>query len=249
MSYFKNIPILLVVAFFASHNSIAQLPFNNEGGGGLTLQINKDLVVHSDGDVNNLTGANMTFESLGEPNLEFDRDFVNSTSADLVAGNGLLELTGSTSQNLDFGGDDLFNLEIVNAAGGVFIRTAKVNNEVQFNIGDFITTNDSVLIFETTATSADPIDDSHVNGPVVKNFDSNTEFIYPTGHGSSYNPVAFEPQGASATVMRATYFWNPPLSPTLLEPQLKSISTVEEWDLTRLSGTEDGNVTPIMGCR
>ena len=38
MSYFKNIPILLVVAFFASHNSIAQLSFNNEGGGGLTLQ-------------------------------------------------------------------------------------------------------------------------------------------------------------------------------------------------------------------
>ncbi|MFT4898934.1 MAG: gliding motility-associated-like protein [Flavobacteriales bacterium] len=243
MYCFKNIQLLLIVAFFASHNSIAQLSFNNEGGGGLTLQINKDLVVHSDGDVNNLTGANMTFESSGEPNLEFDRDFTNSTAAVLNSGTGLLELTGSVSQNLDFGGDDLYNLEIINAAGGIFIRTAKVNNEVQFNIGDFITTNDSVLIFETTATSANPTDDSHVNGPVVKNFDSNTEFIYPTGHGSSYNPVAFEPQGASATVMRATYFWNPPLSPTLLEPQLKSISTLEEWDLTRLSGTEDGNVT------
>ncbi|MDA8876941.1 hypothetical protein N9I62_00305, partial [bacterium] len=224
-------------------NAFTQSDLYNEGSGGLVFQINQNLVVHSEGDVNNLTGANMTFESAGEPNLEFDGDFINSTSADLISGTGLIELTGSASQNLDFGGDDLYNLEIVNAAGGVFIRTAKVNNEVQFNIGDFITTNDSVLIFETSATAADATDDSHVNGPVVKNFNSTTEFIYPVGHGSSYNPAGFQPQGTSPTEMRVTYFWSPPLNPTLLEPQLKSISTVEEWDFTRLVGTEDGNVT------
>ena len=224
-------------------NAFTQSDLYNEGSGGLVFQINQNLVVHSEGDVNNLTGANMTFESAGEPNLEFDGDFINSTSADLISGTGLIELTGSASQNLDFGGDDLYNLEIVNSAGGVFIRTAKVNNEVQFNIGDFITTNDSVLIFETSATAADATDDSHVNGPVVKNFNSTTEFIYPVGHGSSYNPAGFQPQGTSPTEMRVTYFWSPPLNPTLLEPQLKSISTVEEWDFTRLVGTEDGNVT------
>ena len=59
----------------------AQSTLYNYGTPGLTLQINNSLVVHADSDVENLTGATMAFGSSGEPNLEFDGHFTNSTSA------------------------------------------------------------------------------------------------------------------------------------------------------------------------
>ena len=221
----------------------AQISLNNEGGNSLTFQINNTLVVHSDGDVANLTGATMILGSTGEPNLEFDGHFTNSTSATLTTGTGLLELTGSSSQNIDFGNDDLWNLEIVNAAGGVFTRSATVNNEVQFNSGDFTTTDSELLTFETSATSAGASDASHVNGPVAKNFASTSAFTFPVGHGSSYNSLAFTPDGTGATTMKAKFNYAQPSGRTSKGAGICKVSNVEYWDFTRTSGSEDGTVT------
>ncbi len=162
MNLRPSIKFLFALLLLGGTTLNAQLAFNNNGS--LTLQIDNGLVVHSDGDVSNLNTSSMVFESAGEPNLEFDGHFTNGTSATLTAGTGLLELTGSASQNLDFGGDDLYNLEINNSAGGVFTRSATVNNEVQFNTGDFTTTDSELLTFETGATAAGASDASHVNG-------------------------------------------------------------------------------------
>lgn len=234
---------LCILILLSGLDGIGQLALNNNGGTGLTLQIDNGLVVHSDGDVNNLTGATMAFESAGEPNLEFDGDFTNSTTATLTAGTGLLELTGSASQNLDFGGDDLYNLEINNAAGGVFTRSATVTNEVQFTTGDFTTTDSELLTFETGATAAGASDDSHVNGPVAKNFNSTTKFTFPVGHGSSYNSIAFTPDGTGATTMKATYNFSQPGNRKNKVVDICNVSNVESWDLARTAGTEDGVVT------
>jgi len=221
--------------------SWAQSALNNNGS--LTLFISDGLVVHADDDVSNMNTSTLVFESAGEPNLEFDGHFTNSTSATITAGTGLLELTGSASQNLDFGGDDLYNLEIVNAAGGVFTRTATVNNEVQFNIGDFITTDSELLIFETTASTAGASDNSHTNGPVAKNFNSTSAFVFPVGHGSSYNSLAYKPDGTGATTMKAKFNYVKPSNRTSLGAGICKVSNVEYWDFTRTSGSEDGVVT------
>lgn len=208
------------------------------------LFIGKDLVVHVDDDVNNLNTSTLSFESSGEPNLEFDGHFSNGTSATLTAGTGLLELTGSSSQNLDFGGDDLYNLEINNASGGVFTRTATVNNEVQFNSGDFTTTSSELLIFETSATSAGASDASHVNGPVEKNFNSITPFTFPVGHGSSYNPIGFSADNVGATTINAQYFFAQPTNRSNMGAGICKVSNVEYWDVTRTGASpEDGVVT------
>lgn len=235
----KNLNLFILSILAGTLN--AQIALNNQGA--LTFQINNALQVHSDGDVSNLTGATMVLGSTGEPNLEFDGHFTNSATATLTTGTGLLELTGSSSQNLDFGGDDLYNLEIVNAAGGVFTSAATVNNEVQFNSGDFTTTDANLLTFETSATAAGATDASHVNGPVSKNFPSDSPFTFPVGHGSSYNSLAFTPDGAGATTMKAKFNFAQPSDRSSKGAGVCKVSNVEYWDFTRTSGSEDGTVT------
>jgi len=241
MNLRPSIKVLFALLLIGGTTLNAQLAFNNNGS--LTLQIDNGLVVHSDGDVSNLNTSSLVFESAGEPNLEFDGHFTNGTSATLTAGTGLLELTGSASQNLDFGGDDLYNLEINNSAGGVFTRSATVNNEVQFNTGDFTTTDSELLTFETGATAAGAADGSHVNGPVAKNFNSTTAFTFPVGHGSSYNSLAYTPNGTGATTMKAKYNYTQPSNRSSLGAGICKVSNVEYWDLTRTSGSQDGTVT------
>lgn len=241
MNLRPSIKFLFALLLLGGTTLNAQLAFNNNGS--LTLQIDNGLVVHSDGDVSNLNTSSMVFESAGEPNLEFDGHFTNGTSATLTAGTGLLELTGSASQNLDFGGDDLYNLEINNSAGGVFTRSATVNNEVQFNTGDFTTTDSELLTFETGATAAGASDASHVNGPVAKNFNSTTAFTFPVGHGSSYNSLAYTPSGTGATTMKTKYNYTQPSNRSSLGAGICKVSNVEYWDLTRTSGSQDGTVT------
>jgi len=241
MNLQPSIKILFALLLIGGTTLKAQLALNNNGS--LSLEITNGLVVHSDGDVSNLNTSTLVFESAGEPNLEFDGHFTNGTSATLTAGTGLLELTGSASQNLDFGGDDLYNLEINNAAGGVFTRSATVNNEVQFNTGDFTTTDSELLTFETGATAAGASDASHVNGPVAKNFNSTTAFTFPVGHGSSYNSLTYTPSGAGATTMKAKYNYAQPSDRSSLGAGICKVSNVEYWDFTRTSGSENGTVT------
>ncbi len=235
---------LVVVFILSAFTSFSQIALNNFGGG-LTLQINNALVVHSDGDVANLSSATMVFGSTGEPNLEFHGDLTNATDATLTAGTGLIELTGSSNQDLDFGGDDLYNLEINNAAGGTFTSNVTVNNEVQFTNGDFTTGNtgtDSLLTFETSASATGASDASHVNGPVSKNFNGSA-FTFPVGHGSSYNPLTFTPD-AGTTTMQTKFNFAQPTNRDALGAGICKVSNVEYWDFTRTGGSAiDGTIT------
>jgi hypothetical protein len=237
----NSIKILITLFVLGGLSSKAQLALNNNGS--LALQIDDGLVVHSEGDFANLNTSSLVFESSGEPHLEFDGDFTNGTSATLTAGLGLLDLTGGASQNLDFGGDDLYNLEINNAAGGIFTRAATVNNEVQFTTGDFTTTDSELLIFETSASAVGASDASHVNGPVAKNFSFASVFTFPVGHGSTYNSIAFTPNSGGLTTMKAKYNFSQPSARSSKGAGVCKVSNVEYWDLTRTSGSEDGVVT------
>ena len=237
----NSIKVLITLFLLGGLSSKAQLALNNNGS--LVLKIDSGLVVHSDGDFANMNTSSLVFESLGEPHLEFDGDFINGTSATLTAGLGLLDLTGSASQDLDFGGDDLYNLEINNAAGGIFTRPATVNNEVQFATGDFTTTDANLLTFETGANAAGATDASHVNGPVAKNFNAVTAFTFPVGHGSTYNSIAFTPDGTSATTMKAKYNFSQASDVSSLGTGICKVSQLEYWDFTRTTGSGDGVVT------
>ena len=141
---------LIFFSFIAPVILTAQSHLYNAGGDGLTFYIAENLTVHVDGDVTNAASATMTFTGSGIPEMQFDGDFTNSTSGVLNCGASLLALTGSASQNLDFGGDVLYRLSINNTAGGVFTRAATVNNDVTFTAGDFTTTNTNLVLEKKT---------------------------------------------------------------------------------------------------
>ncbi len=231
-----------VVALFASGLLSAQNTLYISGGGN-SVQINNSHVVHSDGDLNILSSATLVLGSTGEPNLEVDGHVDNATDATFTAGTGLLELTGSSNQNIDMGGDDLYNLEIVNSAGATITDPVTVNNEVQFNTGDITTDATNFITFETTASSAGEANASHVVGPVAKNFNSTSTFTFPIGDGTSLNTLGFTPDGTGATTMKASYSFTEPASRSSKDAGIIKVSFVEQWTLTRESGSEDGAVT------
>ncbi len=234
--------ILAIVAFCTSGLLNAQNTLYISGGGN-SVQINNSHVVHSDGDLNILSSATLVLGSTGEPNLEVDGHLDNATDATFTAGTGLLELTGSSNQNIDMGGDDLYNLEIVNAAGATITDPVTVNNELQFNSGVITTDATNFITFETTASSAGEADASHVVGPVAKNFNSTSNFTFPVGDGTSLNTIGFEPDGTGATTMKAQYFFSQPSSRDSKGAGIVKVSNLEQWSLSRESGSENGDVT------
>jgi len=233
----KQLLSILILATFTAHS---QINLNNKGPS-LPFFIDAGLEVHVDGSVNNIAGATMQFKSTGTAIMEFDEHFSNSGT--LTAGQGLLKLTGSASQNLNFGGDDLYNLEINNSAGGVFTNASSVDKDVTFTLGNFTTTDANLLTFNTGAGATGANDASHVDGPVSKVFNLASPFTFPVGHGSSYNSIAYTPDGTGETTMKAKFNYSQPTDRTSLGTGVCKVSNVEYWDFTRTSGSEDGAVT------
>lgn len=234
--------ILILCLTISVLNSYSQNTFYVSGGGN-TVYINNSHVVHSDGDLNNLSSGVIVLGSTGEPNLEVDGHFDNATDATFTAGTGLLELTGSSNQNIDLGGDDLYNLEIVNSAGATITDPVTVNNEIQFNTGDFTTDATNFITFGTSASATGAADGSHIIGPVAKNFNSTTNFTFPTGDGTSLNTIGFEPDGTGGTTMKAEYLFTQPSSRNSKGAGITKVSNLEQWSLSRESGSENGDIT------
>jgi hypothetical protein len=172
--------------------------------------------------------------------MEFDKNFTNVGT--LTAGNGLLSLTGNSSQNLDFGSDDLHKLSINNWAGGVFTRAANVTNNVTFVDGDFTTTNTNLLTFDILATATDAGNTSHVNGPVAKNFNTTNQFNFPIGDGTSYNYAGLIQGSTSDVTYSAKYTNTPYTNLSVTGSSITKVSQLEYWEIARTSGSTDATV-------
>ena len=201
------------------------------------------LVVQAMDDVNiNATGV-MSFQNGGTPDFRLKGDFANDVAGTYTHGTEKIRFNGSALQNADFGGDDVYGIYTDNASNVQITSNVKLKGDLQFATGHINSASGAFITLDTDATVTNPSNTAHNNGPVAKNFNSTTDFIFPTGHGTSYNPIRFQPNGTSATTIKVQYNNLTPSDESSLAPGIDAISSEEYWDITRESGTEEGEVT------
>lgn len=239
----KYVKFLIVIILFVCVKAEAQLELHIEGSNGVDLYVGQLLIVQAEGDVSTASGGGISFENGGTPDFRLYGDFTNHTAGIYTLGTEKIRFNGSALQNADFGGDDVYGIYTDNATHVQITSNVTLTGDLEFVTGNIQSTDGAHITLETTATVTGADNDSHNNGPISKNFAAGTNFVLPTGHGSSYNPISFEPDGATATTMKGTYYFTVPSSRSSLGVGLNNVSNLEQWDLVRTAGTEDGDVT------
>ncbi|NDH91234.1 MAG: hypothetical protein EBZ22_10195, partial [Flavobacteriia bacterium] len=232
--------ILPLSIVFSSH-LFAQQSLNITGNKG--LYVGNALVVQAMGDVNiNATGV-MSFQNGGTPDFRLKGDFTNDAAGTYTHGTEKIRFNGSALQNADFGGDEVYGIYTDNASNVQVASNVNLVGDLQFDAGHILSSLGAFITLDTDATVTNPSNTAHNNGPIAKNFNSTTDFSFPTGHGSSYNPIRFQPSGTSATTIKVQYNFALTPDTNLKANDLYAVSPTEYWDITRESGTEDGTVT------
>ncbi len=208
-----------------------------------TLFIGSSFTLHCDANVNNEAGATLQFDGSSSSLLQLKGHFTNSTSGVLTSGVGTISFVGSSAQNADFGGDNLYNLKISNTSGDVTLTSAAtVTNNLNFTSGDLVTTDANIISLSAAATSTGAADGNHVNGPINKTTASTSQFTFPVGNGSKYRPNYITPSTNSSTTWKSKYYFANPFS-HVIDNTFNHMTYVEYWKCARTSGTANGVVT------
>ncbi|MCC6286948.1 MAG: T9SS type A sorting domain-containing protein [Chitinophagaceae bacterium] len=211
----------------------AQSLYNNAA----TLTITNGSTVYIKGDAQVQTGSTIT----NNGTLNITGNFINNaTMAAYNAGSLIFEGTATqvVSGNATYYTN---NMTINNAAGVTLNALLRANGIVTFTKGIVTgTDNTKPLTFTASATISGASNASHVNGFVVKEGTGN--FIYPTGNGTRYQPVAINAT-ANANGIRVKYnAANAGSGAFTGTTPLLYYNTLEHWELTPLTGAT-GSVT------
>jgi hypothetical protein len=212
---------------------------------GVTLDANASMNIKGNVNLNNATflGGTAITHSIEGNWINIDGTFTPETSTIAFTGNStktIEKLSGSASVTESF-----YNLT-VNKTGGATLDLASIvsiSNSLTFTNGIITSTNDYYPEFGVSATvSGTPSATTHVNGPVHKLTNSTTTFTFPVGDGATYRSIGITPSSTGATTWRAKY--NSATYATLdVTAPLDHVSSVEYWDLDRISGVETATIT------
>lgn len=233
---------LSLICFFILSQSKAQLAVQIEGSAGVDFYVGQTLTIQAEGNVSVSSGAEIRFENGGTPDFRLKGDFTNDPAGIYTLGTEKVRFNGSALQSADFGGDDVYGIYTENSNNVQVTSHVNVTGDLEFATGDVVSTGGALITLGTAATVTGADNDSHNNGPIAKNFNSTSNFELPTGDGTSYNPLSFEPDGTGATTMQAQYFATS-VGDITPGAGLNNVSNLEFWNLTRSSGSENGDVT------
>ena len=155
----------------------------------------------------------------------------NSTFAQVqyLSGTGSYNLNHLTVNNTHTTSPQLTLMKDVNVSGLLTLTSGIVNTS---------TTN--ILALSTTATSSSGSSASFVSGPMSK--DGVANFVFPVGKGNKWRRASTSNLTASAT-FRVEYFNAPYSNTTPVNSPLANVSLVEFWQIDRISGAGNANVT------
>ena len=188
------------------------------------------------------TGATL---SLSNRNLSIRSDITNCGT---IAGNtGTVTLNSTSVQVQYLSGSGTYNLTdiIVNNTFSLspqltLNKDVNVSSDLVLTSGIVNTTATNILALGTGATSTSGSATSFVSGPISKA--GNTNFVFPTGKGTKWRRTAVTSISASSTY-RAEYFGTAFTSTTPVNSPLNNVSSLEYWQVDRIAGTGNANVS------
>ncbi|MEP6673888.1 MAG: hypothetical protein ABJA78_01990 [Ferruginibacter sp.] len=130
----------------------------------------------------------------------------------------------------------LNNFSVNSAAQSVSLANPLiVGNSLSLTNGFITTTTANSLTLTATASFTGGSDSSYIDGPLIRNTNATTAFIFPVGKINSYHPVSVTPITTAAGIYNAEYF--PITAPAgAYAAGLTGIATDEYWDISRASG-------------
>ncbi|HYC27568.1 MAG TPA: hypothetical protein VEB42_02115, partial [Chitinophagaceae bacterium] len=171
---------------------------------------------------------------------------VGSNATNASANLFIVELSGSSNQNVSFSSGTIDNsnaqvaLRMNNAAGATLLTPLSVGR-MDFVSGVLTTAVATPLTINNTSTSAFVIngvsDASYVSGPVKRRTNLADAYAFPTGKGGNFRIIELIPSTTTLSEFTAEYFNTNHPDPDVSLP-LTGRSTVEYWNVTRSFGTD-----------
>ena len=184
--------------------------------------------------------------SLSTNRLSVRFDVTNCGTMSSSAG-GHLRMNGTTIQNQNLSGTGTYNLAdltinntFATNPAVVLGKDVNVSGALTLTSGITYTTNTNILALGTAATSTSGSATSFVSGPMSKAGSAN--FVFPVGKGTRWRRSALTNISASTT-FRVEYFNTAYSSLTPVNAPLNNVSQLEYWQIDRIVGAGDANIT------
>jgi hypothetical protein len=192
------------------------------------------------------SGASLT--TSGSQNLDVYGSWINNGGT-FTPNSGTVSFKGTDTLSIGGTSSTTFSNVTVNLTGTTgndqitLNQPTTITGLLTLTDGRIKTTTTNILALTSTASATIGNDTSFVNGPMSKT--GTTAFVFPVGSGTNYGPIGLDTPSASST-FQAQYFasaYNNTTSfATTPTPALRSVSTVEYWNLIQTSGTASAKV-------
>jgi hypothetical protein len=206
------------------------------------------LVSDNFGDITFIRSNSGAFEPAYNGTNTFSGNIITSSSSTITfgTGNGISTFTGTNAQTIGvLGGTAIprFNRLVMDKPSNTVALNINITIGVSatFTSGVMVSTAINFPNFVNGATVTDASDASFVSGPVRKT--GTDAFVFPTGKGGIYRPIALGTRPAAADAFTAEFFNTAQTSGYTMGPGLIRVSGCEYWNLLRTSGTNTATVT------
>jgi hypothetical protein len=226
---------------FAPNNAITVSgAFNQSGGntdgGSVALTLNGNVNISAGtfipSTITTFTGSGFQISGSGEVS--------SSTGAMTFSGASAQTIADNSSASLVFN-----DLTVNKSVNNVSLNSAaSIDGALTLTSGDIITTPSNLLTLTTNASVTAGSDNSHINGPLARNTDATSEYVFPLGNGTTWRRIGVIPASTTAETYTARFFNSNPqaaYSNNLNTPDLQKVSSVSYWTIGR-SGSVNAQV-------
>ena len=190
------------------------------------------------------TGATL---SLSNRQLAVRSDITNCGTINGGTGEVLFNSTSSFAQNQNMSGSGTYNLTnltvnntFATSPSLTLSKDVNVSGLLTLTSGIVYTSSTNILALGTTATSTSGSASSFISGPISKVGTAN--FVFPTGKGTKWRRASVTNISASST-FRAEYFNAAYANTTPVNSPLNNVSTTEYWQVDRIVGAGNANLS------
>ncbi len=230
----QSVQILISLFFSFLVSSInAQITVVNNG----ILTIKKDQLLHINGHLSNYSS-----QFLNRGDIGLTGNFLNEVSVP-NPGDGLFRFIGFQQQTVSlFDTMSMFNVNINNMDGIMMdgVSHLRVYGNMRFQDGIAYTNQNSMIAFQSEASTNNGNSFSYINGPALK-FGQN-DFVFPVGKDGHFRPAVVSEIADSANYLME-YFHEPYFT------NLKDFDVLKVndhyWNLERISGLVDPKLSIV----